>query len=1538
MSEIYDRLNNCPKPSDSVFNFDDFFSLIMDVLQEIKKRKLSEQEYESFLKVSTGEYKDTFVSALSKIEEKERNEFVKNLQTANNQYKEDKDADKKLKDLANQMAGLLKKVPERLAEEKQKEEDLKDLKEGRFNPVVFVILQDMLKDETIAKELKESPKKFDALISLGNKLSKEIEDKKIEPGKISEIFIDRIKEKEVDLSEESKSKFLDLCLKIQENESKIIADDVAKKEAAKKKEDDEKAKEKDDKEKAVVLFSEMSKNGAMNLAIATFFSAVLKDESLTKSMTAEQIQGLSALSEISDNKHELTALKEAKDYINKNFADTAVLPALTGALSSVETGLTGTEEDRKRAIETIQQSSITTPRIAEKTAYALLNSDNLEIALGNIEDLYAVADVVKKQKEKGKLPDGIEDKFQAFLKSRLESLEPGEILPSTAKAYLDLCDMAKDRDVASKATDLIARSLVCYDTMNFGSVNPNPDDLEATYNYAKEWIKKNVKSPFESEPKEGEWDLRNIEILNAQGKLLENDKKKQQLKEDLAAVAFEMTAREIARQAVENRKTGKPAPSPEDIEKTYKQSAAQILINAQPDNTKMPKGIWSVKAENLGNSCAEIHNKLEEFNHRAKQKFKDHPWVKSLTGALQNLDKRLENNKTFGEAYKKAKPVLKFVAKTAMGAAKGAAIFTAAGLVPGGPAILLTCYGGKNAIQAGKALFDKELNWKQKVAKVAFHSVSAAFSLAGAAQGFQAAAETFQNMGMEGLSNIMQGTGNVINKGIGAVGQGVTTLAAKTASLIPGIQVQGIPAETITSSLNHMNPMTRVSITATMMAAPDMMVGIKQRFQLWGINRQIKRTTNPEQLKELAAKQNKLHDEHIENLKQIGMKVGGSFIGMATSRAVSPYIGATLGAAISTHTENAMHMLTNDATEDLSVAKEQYYTQSHQNNMSHETMAQNGHTADDLLSLKAQLNTQSHEDIMGQNLADNTTGSSQAEFQQHNAPDGNLGHTAAPREDPEPVVQNTDETHNIKPLSEEQLQDMMSKINTHSQEATTIDTIPDPLHPAENTPVADAGDFKYTKDHPLEYNHNGAAFKVTGATAEALQTEMENLKSGEISNSEYQDRAKAILEDGWKNGETEAPGLKPYQATAEAQNVDNQPQSITEAFNKDEPYTTVTLNGETHNVTAKTAEAFMAEEQRYQEGLKDGTIPNTAASRMEHRQNLQDILAEDYLKGDNTNAPQHTANTTSTGHAAAATVVTESVNAAVSQVSSEETITQTIRFPNGAEAQAEVPANRSNIGGSTFTTRTEVEITGDPVVDNLNLNKAVSGTHADGTPAGYKFEGVYSNDTGPSDQAVQQAQHQATQSSQQEQVITRQPHVDIIPDPTLFSVPDFVSPHQAEDFWLSQGYRLSYELNHDLRNDAAMCVLEPIRPIPGQPTTCIVITPFPNEETGTFYQEVSKAELNSQIRGSHGNAGFYSTEPWNNHNVRPLAGIGLIEEAARLVDNVKGLFGLGHGPDRVEEFQGNRQVNGMGDRNNDGHATASSANRSISGRGGGRSW
>lgn len=489
-------------------------------------------------------------------------------------------------------------------------------------------------------------------------------------------------------------------------------------------------------------------------------------------------------------------------------------------------------EDRQAALDSITtekkpwtySAGVITPAAIE----AAMASNEPDKALSNIDDLVAAQAYYKDDKDKSAQLDPI-------VENRLKNLSLSDITPANAESYRLLCMQCGNEELRQQGLNLIADAIIQYDKEHFGSFRPNTEELAANYDKAHAGLKD--KDPFASkhDPDKDTIDLGSVEFTDAAGKPLSEKEAKKQ-KEAISALAREMAAQRLAKQG---------SYTPEELEQAYKDAAAEIVWGSQPKYGK--NGKPQVDKDALASTIANQYLETETFKDRCKQKFKDNPLVKKVSNNVEKIDKKLEER--YGKKYVYAKQALKFVGKISGSVAKNAAIYGAAGLIPGGTAVVIGYNICKNWKNIKKQLKDPNASTAKKCAMVAGACATTALS------------------------------------GLG-IASSLGTVAEAANAVSPGM---------VSSAANFMGQLGtygRMGVSAAATMLPNLTESVSLRLQNWNVNRKIKKEKDGEKLQQLIANQKALQVKIKNNKKEMLIKGGSLVAGMAAGQALMPHITA----------------------------------------------------------------------------------------------------------------------------------------------------------------------------------------------------------------------------------------------------------------------------------------------------------------------------------------------------------------------------------------------------------------------------------------------------------------------------------------------------------------------------------------------------------------------------------------------------------------------------------------------------------------------
>lgn len=489
-------------------------------------------------------------------------------------------------------------------------------------------------------------------------------------------------------------------------------------------------------------------------------------------------------------------------------------------------------EDRQAALDSITtekkpwtySAGVITPAAIE-TAMA---SNEPDKALSNIDDLVAAQAYYKDDKDKSAQLDPI-------VENRLKNLSLSDITPANAESYRLLCMQCGNEELRQQGLNLIADAIIQYDKEHFGSFSPNTEELAANYDKAHAGLKD--KDPFASkhDPDKDTIDLGSVEFTDAAGKPLSEKEAKEQ-KAAISALAREMAAQRLAKQG---------SYTPEELEQAYKDAAAEIVWGSQPKYGK--NGKPQVDKDALASTIANQYLETETFKDRCKQKFKDNPLVKKVSNNVEKIDKKLEER--YGKKYVYAKQALKFVGKISGSVAKNAAIYGAAGLIPGGTAVVIGYNICKNWKNIKKQLKDPNASTAKKCAMVMGACATTALS---------------------GLG---------IVSGIGTAAEAINTVSPSMVS-------------SAANFMGQLGTYGRMGISAAATMLPNLTESVSLRIQNLSLNRKIKKEKDGEKLQQLIADQKALQVKIKNNKKEMLIKGGSLVAGMAAGQALMPHITA----------------------------------------------------------------------------------------------------------------------------------------------------------------------------------------------------------------------------------------------------------------------------------------------------------------------------------------------------------------------------------------------------------------------------------------------------------------------------------------------------------------------------------------------------------------------------------------------------------------------------------------------------------------------
>lgn len=508
-------------------------------------------------------------------------------------------------------------------------------------------------------------------------------------------------------------------------------------------------------------------------------------------------------------------------------------------------------EDRQAALDSITTEkkpwTYSAGAITPAAIAAAMASNEPDKDLSNIDDLVAAQAYYKDDKDKSA-------QLNPIVENRLKNLSLSDITPANAESYRLLCLQCGNEELRQQALNLIADAIIQYDKEHFGSFRPNTEELAAKYDkvYAdltdRNLFTSKAKDPFacKHDPDKDTIDLGSVEFTDAAGKPL-SEKEAQKQKAAISALAREMAAQRLAKQG---------SYTPEELEQAYKDAAAEIVWGSQPKYGK--NGKPQVDKDALASTIANQYLETETFKDRCKQKFKDNPLVKKVSNNVEKIDKKLE--KRYGKKYVYAKQALKFVGKISGSVAKNAAIYGAAGLIPGGTAVVIGYNICKNWKNIKKQLKDPNASTAKKCAMVMGACATTALS---------------------GLG---------IVSGIGTAAEAINTVS-------PGM---------VSSAANFMGQLGtygRMGISAAATMLPNLTESVSLRIQNLSLNHKIKKEKDGEKLQQLIANQKALQVKIKNNKKEMLIKGGSLVAGMAAGQALMPHITELIQESIDNGTE-----------------------------------------------------------------------------------------------------------------------------------------------------------------------------------------------------------------------------------------------------------------------------------------------------------------------------------------------------------------------------------------------------------------------------------------------------------------------------------------------------------------------------------------------------------------------------------------------------------------------------------------------------------
>ena len=409
------------------------------------------------------------------------------------------------------------------------------------------------------------------------------------------------------------------------------------------------------------------------------------------------------------------------------------------------------------------------------------------------------------------------------------------ITPDNALLYLSLCDLCGDKSLSDKVRRCIADQLVIYDRNHFGKANAEQLNLNYT-NLTKEAEKIDPFAVKEGEEK-GVIDASKIVFTDKDGnKLSEAENNKQ--KEAVAMLAREMACQSLA---------AKGDYTKEELELEIRKATEKIIFGAgSAGGMKAGKdGEILVNSDVLASTIANNYEEIRQFKTRTVQKFAKTKFAKNVSKRVDNIDKKL--TKVYGEKYKKAKKVVKFLGNIALSTAKSSAMFAVAGLVPGGTACVMGYNLYKSWKNVSKQLKDKDASLMKKVAIVAGTAVTTTLTAFGISAGLGADASNLMNAGYENASKIFSGVSEIASKGLGIISSGGGLICSP---------------DVISSAVNNISMGARVGIVSAAVCMPNMYDGVALERKRLKVNAKLKEAqkSTPEGLVLLDEKRNAILD------------------------------------------------------------------------------------------------------------------------------------------------------------------------------------------------------------------------------------------------------------------------------------------------------------------------------------------------------------------------------------------------------------------------------------------------------------------------------------------------------------------------------------------------------------------------------------------------------------------------------------------------------------------------------------------------------
>ena len=479
-----------------------------------------------------------------------------------------------------------------------------------------------------------------------------------------------------------------------------------------------------------------------------------------------------------------------------------------------------------------------------------LESNKPEEALGNVDDLLVANKYFAKDKKYNAILDSvINGQLEALL------LNPSNITPDNATAYVALCKTCGNQELCDKVLATIADALIKYDKENFGG----KDAAALLESYEKLQIEAAKVDPFAKN------DNPNKDLS---GTVFSNTKKGKEQKDAVSNLAREMAVQRLA---------ARGSYTAEELKEEIRKSAETILLASGP---VVKNGKYNVDSDTLSSTIANQYIGIEDFKKRCEQKFKNAKIVKKVSSKVDKIDKDLTDR--FGKKYVYAKKATRFVGKVVVGGAKSVAMFSAAGLVPGGTAVLMGYYIGKSIKDTYNDLTNKDKTKMEKVCSVMKTGFTTMLSATGMAASLEQGADTLVKAGFDGAGQIMRGIGNSI-----------ADITGKVASLGGAV----CSPEAISSAMLNMSKYTRMGVITATTALPNITKSCSLAVKSFNVSRKIKKASKngkEEEVAKLLKQQKELKAQKIANYKEMGIKTASIVGGMFVAQAVAPVINEAI--------------------------------------------------------------------------------------------------------------------------------------------------------------------------------------------------------------------------------------------------------------------------------------------------------------------------------------------------------------------------------------------------------------------------------------------------------------------------------------------------------------------------------------------------------------------------------------------------------------------------------------------------------------------